>query len=302
MGVAIGNGRVYIAMGGWDWTAAYDLNTGNQLWFVDTYGQTQDVALTPNELVIGGHFRVPGVSLAPSNGIQVCNPDYSPGYCAVRTKIAALSLSGFLDQNWAPSMNEDYDGVWRLLVNGPQVYAVGEFNRVNTVHQAKIARFTDSTPAPAVAVTPVSWNFGTQAVGTVGAAQTLTLTNTGNAPLNFTTAIAISGDFAQNNTCGTSLAAGANCTITVNFSPTTTGPRLGAIVLTDNANLSPQTIKLAGTGTQPMVAISPENLNFGSQQVSTTSASQPVVLTNSGNGLVNISSIATTANFIQTNN
>jgi hypothetical protein len=73
------------------------------------------------------------------------------------------------------------------------------------------------------------------------------MTNTGNAALAMT-GITASGDFSQTNTCGSSVAAGANCTITVTFTPTEDGSRTGLITLTDNAGTSPQSITVAGMG------------------------------------------------------
>jgi Beta-propeller repeat/Abnormal spindle-like microcephaly-assoc'd, ASPM-SPD-2-Hydin len=94
--------------------------------------------------------------------------------------------------------------------------------------------------------------FGKQPVGTTSAPQSVTLTNTGSTQLNFT-GIAISGtnkaDFSQTNTCGTSIAAKASCTITVKFSPTATGARTAAVKISDDGGGSPQTVNLKGTGT-----------------------------------------------------
>ena len=60
--------------------------------------------------------------------------------------------------------------------------------------------------------------------------------------------IAASGDFAETNACGASLAAGANCAISVTFTPSTGGTRSGTLTITDNAAGSPHTVTLTGTG------------------------------------------------------
>jgi hypothetical protein len=57
------------------------------------------------------------------------------------------------------------------------------------------------------------------------------------------------GDFAQTNTCGASLAAGAACTIRVTFKPTTTVTRTGSLNVSDNTAGSPQMVSLSGSGT-----------------------------------------------------
>ena len=64
---------------------------------------------------------------------------------------------------------------------------------------------------PSVALQPGSLSFVGQRVGTTSAAQTVTLTNTGGAPLTVASIVA-SGNFAQTNSCGGSLGPGATCT------------------------------------------------------------------------------------------
>src|SRR3989454_623555 len=82
---------------------------------------------------------------------------------------------------------------------------------------------TGTGVAPAVTLSATSIPFGNQAVGTASAAQVIGLTNSGTATLTITS-IAItganSGDFSQTNTCGASVAAGANCSVSVTFKPT----------------------------------------------------------------------------------
>jgi len=111
---------------------------------------------------------------------------------------------------------------------------------------------TGVTAAPGATFAPTSLTFAGQVVTSSSTAQTITLTNSGNVPLNITS-IAItganSGDFSQTNTCGSSVAASANCTISVTFKPTGTGNRAASITVTDNAANSPQNVALTGTGT-----------------------------------------------------
>ena len=157
---------------------------------------------------------------------------------------------------------------------------------------------TGVTAAPAVSFAPTSLGFGSRAVGTSGAAQTVTLTNSGNAALTIT-AIGLGGtnaaDFGQTNTCPISpstLAAGANCTLSVSFSPSASGSRTASISVTDNAGGSPQAVPLTGTGTAPAVTLGPASLSFASQPVGTTSAAQTTTLTNSGTAALAITAIA----------
>jgi hypothetical protein len=94
---------------------------------------------------------------------------------------------------------------------------------------------------------PSSLTFASQQVNTTSAAQTVTVTNTGTAAATLS-GISTSGDFSQTNTCGTSIAAGASCAVSVSFRPTASGTRAGSLTITSNATNSPSTVGLSGTG------------------------------------------------------
>jgi uncharacterized repeat protein (TIGR01451 family) len=106
--------------------------------------------------------------------------------------------------------------------------------------------------APAVTLAPSSLTFASKTLGTTSPSQGITLTNSGSAALTIT-GITVTGtnpgDFAQTNTCPASLGAGANCTISVAFTPVAAGARTAAVSIADNAGGSPQTVPLNGTGT-----------------------------------------------------
>ena len=57
-----------------------------------------------------------------------------------------------------------------------------------------------------------------------------------------------SGDFATVSNCGTVVAAGASCGVSVTFTPTATGARTGTLSFVDDASGSPQAVTLNGTG------------------------------------------------------
>jgi len=96
---------------------------------------------------------------------------------------------------------------------------------------------------------PDTLSFGTQAVGTLSASQQITFTNHEPGALAITS-IAVSGDFVQNNNCGTTLAPNTSCTINVSFQPSTTGVRTGTLSVIDSGPGSPRTAALSGQGTQ----------------------------------------------------
>jgi hypothetical protein len=161
-------------------------------------------------------------------------------------------------------------------------------------------------PAPIVSLSPPSLTFSQQNTGTTSEAQSVILSNVGNALLSISN-IAIGGtnpgDFAQTNNCASTVAVGANCTISVTFTPTAAGSRSASLAITNNSSDSPRTVSLTGTGVQPVVTLSPSSLTFGPESVGLTSPPQSVTLSNTGNSLVSISSIYTSsADFRETNN
>ena len=157
------------------------------------------------------------------------------------------------------------------------------------------------TNGPDVSFSPVSLAFASQAVQTASAAQSVTLTNSGDAALDISN-IAISGanasNFSQTHTCGSSLAAGANCKISVTFKPTASGSRSADVTLTDNAAGSPQSVSLTGTGaasSSPAAAkLSSSTLAFGNEAWDLISSSQVITLTNTGGASLSISGISFT--------
>lgn len=146
---------------------------------------------------------------------------------------------------------------------------------------------------------PSALSFGNQAVGTSSVAKTVTLTNNLGTGLSVAS-IVVTGDYSQTNTCGTSLSAGASCTVSVTFAPSTTGSRTGTLTITDAASNSPQTVSLTGNGVVP-VTVSPATLAFGNQAVTTTSSAKTVTVSNKQPTAVTISSITTPGVYAQTN-
>ncbi|HEY4018855.1 MAG TPA: choice-of-anchor D domain-containing protein [Pseudonocardiaceae bacterium] len=103
------------------------------------------------------------------------------------------------------------------------------------------------TSPATLSVVPTSLSFTSQNIGTTSAAQSVTVTDTGSAAAAVS-GISTSGDFAQTNTCGSSIAAGASCTVNVTFTPTASGTRTGTLSLASNASNNPVSVALTGTG------------------------------------------------------
>src|SRR5215469_13977122 len=165
---------------------------------------------------------------------------------------------------------------------------------------------TASSTTPSATLSPSTLTFATQPVGTSSAAQSVTLNNPGTVTLGITSVGftgADPGDFTETKTCGSSVAPGASCTISITFKPTQLGSRTAMLSITDNALGSPQTVSLTATGT--VVELNPTGLGFGIVQVS-SSKSLSTTLTNMGSTTLNFSGITTTGTdadeFSQTNN
>lgn len=160
----------------------------------------------------------------------------------------------------------------------------------------------------AASFSPTSLTFGSQAVGTSSTPQVITLTDESATAMTISS-VAITGtnssDFSETNSCGTSLAGKASCTITVTFKPTAAGTRTAAVTVTDNAGGSSQSVPLSGTGSGS-VTVSPTSLTFPLQVIKTTSAAQDVTLLNGSSSTVTITSITFSGtdatDFAETNN
>ena len=105
---------------------------------------------------------------------------------------------------------------------------------------------TGTAPGPVLNATPASLSFAGTDVGSSSAAKAVTVTNSGTSPAAVS-GVAVTGDFSQTNNCS-SVAAGSSCTVTVTFQPTASGTRTGTLTVTSNANNSPATVSLTGSG------------------------------------------------------
>src|SRR5207248_1610497 len=96
-----------------------------------------------------------------------------------------------------------------------------------------------------------------------------------------------------------SLAPGAQCTVSVTFTPSVAAAEAAIVVFTDDDLNSPQNVSLSG-GTAPAVGLAPTNLDFGNQLLATTSAPMTVTLTNTGTAALTINSFAASGDFAAT--
>jgi len=133
--------------------------------------------------------------------------------------------------------------------------------------------------------------FPAQLIGAPSAARTILVSNAGNSDLDFTSEIFTSGntgDFSIDpNTTSCRFTAplfsGESCLIGIIFRPAAAGARSAVLTLLDDTVTGSNVINLSGTGATAAAAqVLPNSLTFASQTDGTSSASQPVTLSNTG--------------------
>jgi hypothetical protein len=146
----------------------------------------------------------------------------------------------------------------------------------------QIPLLTAATAAqPAISLSPTTLTYATQAVATASAAQTITVTNTGNASLTVNR-VATTGDFDETDTCtSAAIAVNSTCTIQVRFLPTATGSRSGVLTVYGNVAGGQTTATLSGTGSAAAaIVLNPITLTFPSTTINATSPAQNITISN----------------------
>lgn len=159
----------------------------------------------------------------------------------------------------------------------------------------------NALPQATIGISATNINFGALLTNVASATQTITVSNSGQAALAFSS-IALGGAnpgvFTLGGSCATQtpVAAGASCTLTVQALPTAIGAFSASISLASNAANGNVTIGLAGSGAAaaPALAANPSVLAFGSQTLGAGAVTQNVTLSNTGNVVLNFTSVAVT--------
>jgi len=205
--------------------SATNLNFGNVAVGVNsavqtvTLNNTQAVPLTISGIAISG-------GISPGDFVQ-------SGSCPLSPATLGAGLSCSINVSFQPS------------ALGPRTATLTVTDSASNSPQS--VSLTGAGLVP-VMVSPASLTFASLAVGTTSAAQTVSLTNQLATALSLS-AVVPSGDFAvASSTCGSSVGAGATCSIGVTFTPMATGTRSGMLTINDSAYGSPRQAALSGTG------------------------------------------------------
>ena len=98
----------------------------------------------------------------------------------------------------------------------------------------------------------------------------MTVNNPGSSAQTISS-VSVSGQYAQTNNCGSSLAAGASCTVDVTFAPTSGGSQSGTLTVENSSPAPSLTVSLSGLGltsttnlalNQPITASSSESSTY----------------------------------------
>jgi hypothetical protein len=245
---------------------------GNQP--VGTTSAPRTVTLTNSG---GSALTISGLTINnPFNFAQTNNCPVAPASLAAGA-MCQISIS------FTPTGNLQFIGSVSVNSNAPgSPHAVQLFGRGGSL--------------PAVELAPNSLSFGSQAVGSPSAAQTIDVRNRTGSPVTFS-GIALTGmdagEFTQTNNCPNPLQVGSQCQVQVVFNPASAGAKSAALSVASDAPGSPHAAMLSGTGvTPPSVTLAPASLSFTGQLVGTTSAAQTITLTNSGGSALTISGMA----------
>ena len=134
---------------------------------------------------------------------------------------------------------------------------------------------------PTDTLSPASLTFAATIIGQTSAAQSVTLTNSGDVALT-NIAATTTGPFQLTRNCTATLAAHSSCSFALSFAPTQSGTQSGSLAVADALNAK-QSVALSGTGLlPPALSASATSLTFPAQPVGVAGAPASIKVTNSG--------------------
>jgi archaellum component FlaF (FlaF/FlaG flagellin family) len=150
---------------------------------------------------------------------------------------------------------------------------------------------------PQLSLQPGTVAFGNVPVGSTNT-QTMTISNPGSATLNISQSSVSGAGFSITGlTLPLNVAPGTMSSFTLSYTPAGAGTVSGTLKLVSNAPVSPANFVLSGSGVAQtsQLSASPVSLSFASTAVGSSSASQTVTLSNTGNAAVTISKLTSSS-------
>lgn len=141
---------------------------------------------------------------------------------------------------------------------------------------------------PAISVTPTNLAFPVQAIGTASTPLTVTIGNSGGAPMA-DVGFQITGQSAGSysfgaSTCGATLPSGGSCTVRVSFTPVTAGQLIATLTISASTlGVAPAQVPLTGIGQSASgITIVPSQMNFTEATLGQSAAAQTATISNTG--------------------
>ncbi len=199
----------------------------------------------------------------------------------------------------APSASCTVLSTFKPTAQGARTASISiNHNATGGLSQVALSGTGNAAAQAGLSVSASSLNFAGLLVNAASALQTVTISNSGQAALNFSSIALIGANaaiFAVGGTCSTqtAVAAGGQCTVTLQATPTTAGAFAAALNIASNASNGNAVISLAGSAAAatPSITATPSVLAFGAQTVGATPVTQQISLSNTGNIALTLTSI-----------
>jgi subtilase family serine protease len=242
------------------------------------------LSANPSSLAITqGHTGTSAITITPVNGFN--------GTVNLSTGTLPSGVTAGFNPNPATSTSTLTFTVAANATTGTTTVTVTGVSGSLT-HSTNIS-LTVNAPVGTISVKPAKEAFAKTLVGQITAAKTVTATNTGTASVTFTGVTVGTANFKiTSSTCTGSLLPTKKCAVQVEFTPTQGGALADTLTFADTASNNPQTVALSGTG--EALSLNPTFINFNTQTVGTTSASQNVTITNQSSSTVTLTGISLT--------
>jgi hypothetical protein len=249
-----------------------DSNSANFPYSSDAYFKP------PNGSLFLSEIKNDGTQLLFSTGLSIANGGLALGIAIDSTNSVVVAGQGTVSPT-------------------PGTYSLG------TPGQVFVMKYSSGTAQPGVTLSATSLTFTNAVTNSVGAPQSVTLTNSGTGTLHLLTTLVndTNGNplaFFEGDNCPASVPAGGTCTINVTYLPTVSNgnPDGATVQILDDAPGAPHQVRLTGTNAlTTSTSFVPSTLSFPGQQPGVASASQMAGLNSSSAGANNIFAITTAA-------
>jgi hypothetical protein len=218
-----------------------DLNNGCTFLQTPTAVTLSQISLTfPNQIV--------GTTSSPRQ-VKLTNSGTKP------VTVSSITSSGdFSQTNDCPATLNIFKGCMITVTFAPTAIGTRSGAVTITDNAAGSPQTISLTGTGAdLTFSPPSLDFGSEAVGTTSPSQTIQVTNGSSSTTVDLLGISVQGtnrtDFAEANTCGSTLGPGASCSIAVTFTPTAAGARRAFVWIKNDGGGTTQEVILTGTGT-----------------------------------------------------